>query len=241
MMIFLSLLLGASFGSFFGVCVHRIPKGKSIISPSSYCPQCKNKIRWYDNIPFLSYCLLRGRCRFCQKRIPLTDLLIEFVTTAVFAGTYMKFGLSAQLPVYLVFFSLLIIGSFIDMELQIIPDVITIPGTVVGLSLSFLTIGLLGSLLGAAVGTLIVGLFAVLGKSMFKKEAMGGGDVKLLAMIGAFTGWVDVLWVLFLGSLLGLVFALARRQRVLPFGPFLSAAAFIIIIVGGFSAFLLGM
>jgi leader peptidase (prepilin peptidase)/N-methyltransferase len=167
--------------------------------------------------------------------------MIELVTAGIFAGTYMKFGLSIQLPVYLIFFSLLLIGSFIDAERQIIPDVITIPGIIVGLFLSFFTIGLFSSFLGAAVGALIVGLFAILGKFIFKKEAMGGGDIKLLAMIGAFTGWVDVLWVLFLGSLLGLVFGLARRQKVLPFGPFLSAAAFIIIVIGSLSALLLGI
>ena len=144
-----------------------------------------------------------------------------------------------KLLVYLAFFSLLIVGSAIDAEREIIPDIITIPGIILGLATSFLTIGVFSSLIGGAVGAVVVAFFAILGKLLFKKEAMGGGDIKLLAMIGSFIGWADVLWVLFLASFIGLVFGLLLRKEKIRFGPFLSMTSFIIILVGTPSKFLL--
>jgi len=226
----LFLVLGACFGSFFGVCIYRIPHKKSIASPPSHCPQCKQKIKWYDNMPIISYFLLRGRCRECQKIIPLRYLLVELITAVVFFATYLKFGLSIGLIIYLAFFSLLIIGSFIDAELELLPDIITIPGIILGIGSSFFTIGIISSLIGGVTGAIVVGFFALLGKLLFKKEAMGIGDIKLLCMIGSFTGWVDALGVIFLGSLIGLFWGLLRKQYRLPFGPFLSIATFIIVI-----------
>lgn len=153
-------------------------------------------------------------------------MIVELVTAGTFLVSFLKFGVSIKLLVYLAFFSLLIIGSFIDAEREIIPDIVTIPGIILGLSVSFFTIGIFSSLLGGAVGAAVVGFFAILGKFLFKKEAMGGGDIKLLAMIGSFTGWVGALWVVFLGSIIGLIFGLIRRKSRLPFGPFLSIASF---------------
>ena len=150
----------------------------------------------------------------------------------MFLLTYLKFGLSLKLVIGLSFFSLLIIGSFIDAELELLPDIITISGVVIALSVSYYTIGVVSSLLGGVVGAVTIGLFAMLGKLLFKKEAMGGGDIKLLAMIGSFVGWSDALWVIFLGSFIGLIWGLIRRQNRLPFGPFLSMASFLIVIVG---------
>lgn len=225
----LFFILGACFGSFFGVCIYRIPRKKSIIFPASHCPECKRSIKWYDNMPIISYCLLRGRCRECQKIIPLKYLLVELITAVVFLATYLKFGLSIRLIIYLAFFSLLIIGSFIDAGLELLPDIITIPGILLGVGSSFFTIGIISSLIGGVIGAIVVGFFALLGKLLFKKEAMGIGDIKLLCMIGSFTGWVDALGVIFLGSLIGLIWGLLRRQYRLPFGPFLSIASFIIV------------
>lgn len=124
---------------------------------------------------------------------------------------------------------MLIVGSFIDAEREILPDIITIPGIILGLSVSHFTIGLFSSLLGALIGAAVVGFFGILGKLLFKKEAMGGGDIKLLAVIGSFTGWVNSLWIIFLASVIGLIFGLVKKQYRLPFGPFLSLASFIII------------
>jgi len=235
----LFFIIGACFGSFFNVCRYRLPRKKSIASPPSYCPQCKHLIAWYDNIPILSYSLLKGKCRYCLKKIPLTYLIVELISAGVFLTTFLKFGMSMKLLVYLAFFSLLIVGSAIDAEREIIPDIITIPGIILGLATSFLTIGVFSSLIGGAVGAVVVAFFAILGKLLFKKEAMGGGDIKLLAMIGSFIGWADVLWVLFLASFIGLVFGLLLRKEKIRFGPFLSMTSFIIILVGTPSKFLL--
>lgn len=234
----LFFVIGACFGSFLGVCIYRIPRKKSIISPPSYCSHCNRTIKWYDNIPIVSYCLLQGRCRFCHKKVPLSYLGVEIITAATFLTTYLKFGLSIKLLIYLSFFSLLIIGSFIDVEREILPDIITIPGIILGLLVSHFTIGIFSSFLGCVVGAVVVTLFAILGKFMFKKEAMGGGDIKLLAMIGCFTGWVNALWVIFLGSFIGLIFGLIKKQYRLPFGPFLSGASFIIVIIDPFTFYL---
>lgn len=182
---------------------------------------------------------MRGKCRFCHQKIPLTYLAVELITAGVFLATYLKFGLSIKFLIYLCFFSLLIIGSFVDAEREIIPDIITIPGIILGLSVSYFTIGILSSILGGMVGVVAVGFFAILGRFMFKKEAMGGGDIKLLAMIGCFTGWVNALWVIFLGSFIGLIFGLSTKQYRLPFGPFLSIASFIIITIGNLFTFYL--
>jgi len=235
----LFFIIGACFGSFFNVCRYRLPRKKSIASPPSYCPQCKHLIAWYDNIPILSYLLLKRKCRYCLKKIPLTYLIVELISAGVFLVTFLRFGMSMKLLVYLAFFSLLIVGSAIDAEREIIPDIITIPGIILGLATSFLTIGVFSSLIGGAVGAVVVAFFAILGKLLFKKEAMGGGDIKLLAMIGSFIGWADVLWVLFLASFIGLVFGLLLRKEKIRFGPFLSMTSFIIILVGTPSKFLL--
>lgn len=234
----ISFIIGAVFGSFLNVCIYRLPRKLSIITPRSHCPECQHLIPWYDNIPILSYILLRGRCRFCDARIAPTYLIVEVITAVVFLTIFMKFGFSVKLPIYLVFFCLLIIITFIDLERQLIPDVIAIPGIIVGIATSFFTVSLRSSLLGAATGALVIVALAVIGKAILKKEAMGGGDIRLLAMIGSFLGWVDVLSVLFIGSFIGLIFGLSMRQRELPFGPYLAAAAFIVIMMGSPTRFL---
>lgn len=157
---------------------------------------------------------------------------MEFISGLVFLLTFIKFGFSVNLPIYLALFSLLIIGSFIDAERQELPDVITIPGIILGIAGSFLTIGIWCSLIGGAVGAIVILAFAGLGRLLFKKEAMGGGDLKLMAMIGAFTGWVNVLWTLFFGSIIGLIFGVVKKKEIIPFGPFLAIGSFIAMIFG---------
>lgn len=228
----LFFILGACFGSFFSVCIYRIPRKKSIVLPRSFCPKCEHLIPWYYNIPIISYLLLKGRCKYCKEKISGIYPVIEILSGIVFLLSFIKFGISIELPIYLAFFSLLIVGSFIDIEFELLPDVITIPGIILGLATSFLTIGIRSSLIGGAIGAIVILAFAGLGRLLFKKEAMGGGDVKLLAMIGCFTGWVNVLWALFFGAIIGLIFGLLRKKERLSFGPFLGMGSFIVVIFG---------
>ena len=245
----LFFILGACFGSFLSVCIYRIPEKLSVISPHSYCPKCGHKILWYDNIPIISYCLLKGRCRFCKEKISVIYPAVELMTAGVFLITFLKFGASIKLPIYIAMFSLLIIISFVDIEREIIPDVIVVPGIIIGVLLGGFTFPVIrflepfvargfslapicSSIIGGAIGATVIASFAIIGKLLFKKEAMGGGDIKLLAMIGSFTGWVGALWTIFLGSIVGLVFGLLTRREKIPFAPSLSIATFIILIIG---------
>lgn len=225
-------IFGACFGSFFNVCIYRIPRKKSIVAPPSACPKCKHRIMWYDNIPIISYLLLKAKCRFCGEKISIVYPVVELLTAIVFLVTYLKFGLSVKLAIYLILFSLFIIIGFIDADIEMIPDVFSIPGTLIGLGTSFFTIGIKSSLLGMLIGAGIIGFFIGIGWLFFKKEAMGMGDLKLMAMIGSFTGWVNALYTLFYGSIIGLVIAIILRKKRLPFGPALVIASFLIIIFG---------
>ncbi len=222
--------MGACFGSFFNVCIYRIPKRKSIIFPLSFCPECKHHIPWYNNIPLLSYFLLKGKCRFCKAKISIIYPLVEFISAVVFLITFLNFGISIKLLIHLVLFSLLIIISFIDIKEEIVPDILIISGIIFGISTSFFTISLHSSILGIAIGAAVTWGFATIGKFLFKKEAMGGGDIKFLAMIGSFIGWVAVLWTLFLGSIIGLIFGLILKHKKFPFALFLSIGAFMVLI-----------
>ncbi len=228
----LFFLLGACFGSFLGVVIYRLPRKLPIGLSRSMCPQCGQAIRWYDNIPILSYILLGGRCRFCKSRIPVRYLLIELITASLFLFTYYQYGISIKTLSLLVFFSILIAVSFIDLDTRKIPDVLTLPGMVAGLALSFWTISVLKSAVGIAVGVGVLWIIAIIGKLLLKQEAMGGGDIKLLGVVGAFLGPLGALLTLFLGALVGVVVSVPMRKRKVPFGPFLSAGAFITAIWG---------
>jgi leader peptidase (prepilin peptidase)/N-methyltransferase len=223
----LIFIIGICFGSFFNVCIHRIPRKKSIFSFVSYCPQCCHQIKWYDNIPIFSYFLLRGRCRSCGQKIPIRYLVVEVITGIIFLATYLKFKFSIPYFIYLFFFSILIISSFIDIELKIIPDVITLLGIIVGICGSPFTIGMFSSLVGGVVGIMVGGFFLLLGKFLFKKEALGLGDIKLLGMIGCFVGWTNVLLILFFASFIGLTFVLFKREPKISLAPFLFIGSFI--------------
>jgi leader peptidase (prepilin peptidase)/N-methyltransferase len=238
-----SILLGLILGSFLNVCIHRIPEGSSIVHPPSSCPSCGKPIRFYDNIPVLSYIILRGRCRHCGKAISLRYPTVELLTGLASLALAIRFGPSIAYLLALAFFCALILVSFIDLQHQIIPDIISLPGILVGLGMSFTPWGLIPwteAAIGAAVGggSLLAVSWGY--KLLTGKDGMGFGDVKLLAMIGAWMGWRELPFIILLSSLAGIVIGgaallIARRGlRVrIPFGPFLSLGAAILFFFGG--------
>jgi len=231
--------VGAMVGSFLNVCIWRVPEGKSIAFPGSHCRACAAPIAWYDNVPVVSWLLLSGKCRRCKAAISPQYPAVELLTAATFVLFWTKFGPTPEGAVYLLFTLAILVQAGIDFRHRIIPDVITLPGMLIGLGASALVPAIQGqeSALGGFVQSL-VGLLAgggllyvtgTIAEWIFKKEAMGGGDVKLLAMIGAFLGWPAVLWTIFVSSLLGSVVGLWMRFRhgaeTIPYGPYLGAAA----------------
>jgi len=239
--IILLFILGLIVGSFSNVCIYRIPRNESIIYPSSHCSKCRTTILAKDNIPLLSYILLKGRCRNCGSRISIQYPGVEFLTGLVYVIIYQIYGLSVQSLIYIILSSALIIIAFIDLNEQVIPEVISLPGIVVGLILSFFVhhISFVNSALGIVIGGGIILVIRLAGSAIFKKEAMGGGDIKLAAMIGAFLGWRYIIISLFLGFFLGAIAGIflimskiKSKEDVVPFGPF--------IILGSFITFLWG-
>jgi leader peptidase (prepilin peptidase)/N-methyltransferase len=238
-----SIILGTLIGSFLNVCILRLPKEESIIIPGSHCPRCQHPIKFYDNIPVISYILLRGRCRYCQGSISLQYPLIEGITALSSFLLFIKFGPSLSYIFYFLFVSALIVITVIDLYHQIIPDVISIPGIGVGLlgSLIVPDITFFNSLIGVLVGGGSLFLIATLYQWLFKREGMGGGDVKLLAMIGGFLGWKSVILTIvlssFIGSVAGITIMILKGKdfkTAIPFGPFLSLGAVISLFYGEF-------
>ncbi len=267
----LSFIFGTVIGSFLNVCIYRLPKEESIVYPGSHCTSCNEPISFYNNIPILSYLFLMGKCSKCNSKISLRYPLVEILTGLLFLATVWSFGLSIETLFYLIFISALIPITFIDLEHMIIPNVITYPGIIVGILYNALKtdwdyglelinnfslgmqsffsllseVPILDSIFGVILGGGILLLIAYVYEAVKKRQGMGMGDVKLLAMIGAFFGWEGVLFVIFLGSILGSVIGIsiiiAKRgdlKYALPFGPFLSIAAVIYIFTGGFKLFL---
>jgi len=237
----LIFILGLIVGSFSNVCIYRIPRNESIIYPASHCPKCCSKIKPVDNIPLLSYILLKGRCRNCKSKISIQYPIVEFLTGLTYLIIYLIYGLSIQSLIYIILSSALIIIAFIDLNEQIVPDVISLPGIIIGLILSFFVpyITYANSSLGVVVGGGIILIIGLAGSALFKKEAMGGGDVKLAAMIGAFLGWryiiISLFLGFFLGALAGIVLILSKiksREDVVPFGPFIVLGSFITLLWG---------
>ena len=233
--------LGMCIGSFLNVCIYRLPAGKSIVRPASACPSCGTVIRWYDNIPLISYVILLGRCRGCNTRISIRYPIIEVLCGLFAMVSAMQYGYSLPALIYFILIAALLVITFIDIDHRIIPDIISLPGIPLGFISSFFLpqlkwsdslIGILaggGSLLAVAWGyQLITG-----------KDGMGGGDVKLLAMIGAFLGWKGVLFTIMASSLIGTVIGVTLMVRsgkdmkmAVPFGPFLATGAIIYIFWG---------
>ena len=221
-------------GSFLNVCIIRLPKGESIVFPGSHCPYCKKAIEFYDNIPLISYLLLRAKCRHCHAPISFQYPLIEGGTALCSLLLFIKFGLSWNYLFYFSFIAALIVITVIDFFHQIIPDVISLPGIGLGLlgSLILSQITFFNSLIGVVLGGGSLFLVATLYQWFFKREGMGGGDVKLLAMIGAFLGWKAVFLTILLSSLIGSITGVATMafkgkdfKYAIPFGPFLSLGA----------------
>ncbi len=244
-----SAVFGAVVGSFLNVCIYRIPLEKSVIRPRSACPKCGAPIAGYDNIPILSWFLLRGRCRHCQAPIAARYPLVEALTALLFALVWRRYGWDPRTPIYWLGIGGLILGTFVDFDHLIIPDRVTLGGIAAGLALSGVAPvlhgapnwleGLSAATVGAIVGSGSLWLVAEVGRMVFKKEAMGLGDVKLLGAIGAFLGWKAVLFSLVFSSLVGSVagiYLIVRKGRAwqskIPYGPYLSLAA-VVWILGG--------
>jgi len=239
-------VFGAVIGSFLNVCIHRLPKRQSVAVPPSHCPACKKDILWYDNIPVLSYIILGGRCRFCKVRISPRYLLVELLTAAIFLALYTAFGPGIKFFGYSIMTAGLIVATFVDFEIGEIPDEVSLGGLAAGLLISaafpglFDTVSRFESLTGSALGMLAGGgsiyALGVLGSIAFKKEAMGGGDVKLMAMIGSFLGWKLVLFTFFVAPVFGAIIGVASKiksgNETIPYGPYLSLAAVLAIFFG---------
>ncbi|MBI4056735.1 MAG: prepilin peptidase [Elusimicrobia bacterium] len=239
---FIAFPFGLCLGSFLNVCIHRLPQGISIVHPRSRCPRCRTRIRFYDNIPILSFLWLGGRCRKCRKPISLRYPLVEFVTGVLTAGLVVRWQENmAWACVAVVAAAALVAITFIDWDTFLIPDELSLGLLGLGLVSAWFNPyfeggwkGIQSSLIGIVVGGGSAWLMAVIGKKIFKKEALGGGDVKLLAAVGGLVSWEGALSTLLIASFLGtlygvplLVLKKLRRQDPIPFGPFLSLGAII--------------
>lgn len=257
------LLFGLIVGSFLNVCIIRLPTGGSIAHPPSHCPRCGQGISFYDNIPVLSFLLLRGKCRRCGEAISLRYPVVELINGLVYLLVLHEFGISGEALLVMLLCSSLIVITFIDYDHQIIPDVITLPGMIAGLLFAplfmselasplpfglghllpqtgpYLT-GFLNSLIGLILGG---GPLLAIGwtwEKLRKVEAMGGGDIKLMGMVGSFLGWKCALLTIMLGAVAGsvagislIVFKQHNMEKVIPFGPFLAVGAFASAFYGG--------
>jgi leader peptidase (prepilin peptidase)/N-methyltransferase len=235
-LIIYSLIIGLLVGSFLNVCIWRLPRHESIISPGSHCPSCNRPVAFYDNIPVLSYLILGGRCRNCKARISWRYPLVELINGVGYAVLMWRYGLGWPALVYAVLFSALVVITFIDLDHQIIPDRITLPGIAIGLAAGsfILPNGLIEGAAGLLLGGGLFYLIAVLSRG-----GMGGGDIKMIAMVGAVLGWKAVLLTIFVGalsgSLVGLTLMLTRgksRKTPVPFGPFLSLGTIVFLFWG---------
>jgi leader peptidase (prepilin peptidase)/N-methyltransferase len=233
---------GLMIGSFLNVCIARIPAGESIVSPASRCPKCGTPIRWYDNLPVVSYILLDAKCRACRNPISIRYPIVEIVTAAAFVGQGVAAGHDPWLlGSRLIFTAILIVLFGTDLDTQRLPNVLTLPGIVVGLAASVMAPpGLVNAAVGAALGAAILWLVRWGWFKATGVEGMGLGDVKMLAMIGAFLGWKQVWVTLFLASMAGAIVGVLllgagskSLKTRLPFGTFLAVAAYAASVVGG--------
>jgi len=229
-----SFIFGAVVGSFLNVCIYRIPDNESIIKPLSRCPQCKKPIRFYDNIPIISFLILKGKCRDCGQKISWRYPLVELITALFALLLFIKFGLSLQFLAVFVFTAVLIIITFIDLDHQIIPDVLTLPGIPIFLlaGIFIMKVPWHEALIGVLVGGGVLFAIAFVYEKLTKREGMGGGDIKLLGMIGGFFGWKALIFIILMssmgGAIIGIALMIIKKQDMkyaVPFGPFLAAAA----------------
>ena len=245
---------GLCVGSFANVCIYRLPMARSIVLPRSHCPHCNHLIAWFDNIPLFSFILLGGKCRSCKETISKRYFLVELLTGVFFLIIFQHYGFDVRTAVYWMVVTGLIIGTFVDFDYMIIPDHITIGGIFTGLAFSFLFPSLHGvashfagfksAFIGMLAGGMILWLVGEFGRLVFKKEAMGMGDVKLLAALGAFLGWQAVVFIIMIsslaGAIAGITMVLTGNKSMgskIPFGPYLALAA-LVWILGGYEYWL---
>ena len=226
-----ALFYGLCVGSFLNVCIYRLPLNRSVVRPASSCPSCGTAIRWYDNIPLASYLILKGRCRHCQATFSFRYPAIEALTGGFAIVALFAFGPTVNALVHFLFFSVLITIAFIDLDHRIIPDAISLPGIPIFFLLALLVPGMTwqDSAIGIAVGGGSLWLVAFLYERLTGNAGMGGGDVKLLGMMGAFIGWKGVLFTVFFssltGSIIGITLMLVQKGNMklaIPYGPFLA-------------------
>jgi leader peptidase (prepilin peptidase)/N-methyltransferase len=227
-----ALLFGLAIGSFLNVCIYRIPLKKSIITPPSSCTQCGERIRFYDNIPLLSYVVLLGKCRYCRSSIPIRYPLVEAITGLLSTALFMRFHLSPEYFLFFIFSAALVAIAFIDLDHKIIPDILSIPTLIIGFAATLSKLGIIPwteSLVGIIGGGGFLYLVATLFEKLRGRQGMGGGDVKMLAMIGAWVGWRALPLIILISSLAGILIGggsllLAKKgmRTRIPFGPFLA-------------------
>ncbi len=242
LLILWTCLFGLVIGSFLNVVIYRLPLGTMLKSSRSACPECGIQLKWYHNIPLISYIFLLAKCAFCNKTISFRYPLVEVSNAIFYLYFYLTFDFSFNFLIFSILSSMLLVIIFIDYDHQIIPDSITLPGMVLGLAASLLPegIGIVDSLIGLLAGGGSLYFVALLGDWLFKKESMGGGDIKMAGMLGAFVGWQKVLLIFLSSAVIGLFISIIilfisekfRKERVIPFGPFLAIAAFLAIIYG---------
>lgn len=235
-------LFGLVVGSFLNVCIYRIPLKRSIVRPPSSCPHCGERIRFYDNIPLISFILLLGKCRYCRAPLSWQYPIVELLTGGISVFLFIKYGFTYQYFLYMAFMAALIIITFVDMRHQIIPDALSLPGILVGWVATWVpgaAVSWADSLIGIIAGGGALFLVAVVYERITGREGMGGGDIKLLAMIGAWMGWrqlhLIVLVASLAGTIIGITFLLLSGKGLrfrIPFGPFLSLGAVICFFFG---------
>jgi len=233
------VLLGLMFGSFANVLVHRLPRGESIVFPGSHCPSCGHALSWYENIPLVSWLVLRGHCRHCNESISIRYPLLELCLGLTWGYMAWHFGWGMELVMALVFSMMLWVLTWIDLETGLLPDVITLPGIAIGIIFGMALGYLQDSVIGAVAG---YGLFWLVAKAFFLltgREGLGYGDFKLLAMLGAFLGWQALPFIVFIssfcGAVIGSIYLFLTRKHVraqIPFGPYLAASGMIWLLWG---------
>lgn len=234
-------LFGLIIGSFLNVLIYRLPKHESIIHPGSHCPYCGKPIKFYDNIPVISYLILKARCRYCKSKISLRYPIVELITGIIFACIFLKYGFSIDTIVLLILSASLIAITFIDLDQRIIPNAISYPGIIMGFVSSFFVSlnNPVSSIIGLLTGSGILFLTAFVYKSITGIEGMGMGDVKLMGMIGAFLGWEASIFTIVTSALIGsivgiglMIFAGKGKRFAIPYGPFISFSAVIYLFYG---------